>query len=139
ALPGMRQNATSCDNPTVDSGNVVNDAQFAYHSFQQLTADYQSHSGAANLASTPKVQYAYADGSTNTVRPTSMTYPDGRVLNYNYGSAGGVADSASRIASLIDNDGVTHLADYSYLGGSVSPPLPPGEGRGEGHRLPTLT
>jgi len=37
------------------------------------------------------------------------------VLNYNYGTSQGVNDALSRISWLIDNDGVTHLADYSYL------------------------
>jgi hypothetical protein len=32
----------------------------------------------------PKVEYAYADGSNNTIRPTTMTYPNGRVLQYLY-------------------------------------------------------
>ena len=115
---GKPQNITSYDNATVGSGNVVNDVEFAYNSYWQLLADYQSHSGAVDVSTTPKVEYAYADGSANTVRPTSMTYPNGRVLNYDYGPSGGIGDSASRIASLIDNDGVTHLADYSYLGAS---------------------
>ncbi len=72
-----------------------------------------------NTGTSPKVQYAYATGSDNTIRPTTLTYPDGRVLNYNYGSSGGTDDSLSRIASLVDNDGTTHLADYSYLGRNV--------------------
>jgi hypothetical protein len=45
-----------------------------------------------------------------------MTYPNGRVLNYTYGTTSGSNDSSSRVASLIDNDGTTHLADYSYVG-----------------------
>ena len=56
--------------------------------------------------------------SANTIRPLSVTYPNGRVLNYDYGTAQGINDALSRIGSLIDNDGVTHLADYSYLGAS---------------------
>jgi len=36
-----------------------------------------------------------------------------------YGTANGTNDGASRIGSLIDNDGTTHLADYSYLGVGV--------------------
>ena len=132
---GMKQNLTSYDNATVGSGSIVNDVQFAYNSYWQLVADYQSHSGAVHVSTTPNVQYAYADGSANTVRPMDLIYPNGRVLNYDYGTAGGIADSASRIASLIDNDGVTHLADYSYLGGArraggVSPMV---------SSLPTLT
>src|SRR5262245_32086466 len=64
----------------------------------------------------PKVQYAYANGSANHIRPTLLTYPSGRELNYNYGSADSLPDAASRLAALLDDDGSTHLADYSYLG-----------------------
>jgi hypothetical protein len=56
-------------------------------------------------------------GSANTIRPTSLTYPDGRVLTYGYGTADGNNAAASRVESLIDDDvGSTHLADYQYLG-----------------------
>ena len=65
---GNPQNITSYDNATVGSGNVVNDVQFAYNSYWQLLADYQSHSGAVNVSTTPNVQYAYADGKAN-LRP----------------------------------------------------------------------
>jgi RHS repeat-associated protein len=138
----MLAGIASYDNATVGAGNVVNDVRFAYNSFQQLTADYQSHSGAVNVATTPSTQYAYADASANTVRPVSMTYPNGRVLSDKYGTPGDINDSASRVASLIDNDGVTHLADYSYLGGAMpSPRLSPRERRvgGEGASFPTLS
>ncbi|WP_237722460.1 RHS repeat-associated core domain-containing protein [Singulisphaera acidiphila] len=113
---GMIQTITSYDNATAGQGNVVNQAQFAFNDFAQLIADYQEHSGAADLFTSPNVRYGYADGSSNTIRPTSLTYPDGRVLTFDYGTAGGTSDAASRIASLIDDDGITHLADYSYLG-----------------------
>jgi len=117
---GLVQNITSYDNATVGAGNVVNDVQKAYNSFGQLVTDYQSHSGAVNVSTTPNVQYAYASGSANTIRPTSMTYPNGRVLHYDYGAGNAFNDATSLIASLIDNDGVMHLADYSYLGaGSI--------------------
>src|SRR5205809_603247 len=65
---------------------------------------------------TPSVQYRYANGSGNQIRPTRTTYPDGRELNLDYGTAGGMADLLSRISSLIDDDGTTHLTDYSRLG-----------------------
>jgi hypothetical protein len=45
-----------------------------------------------------------------------LTYPNGRVLNYDYGASGGIDDAASSITSIIDNDGITHLVDYSFLG-----------------------
>ena len=95
---------------------MVNDVQLVYNNFGQLQTEYQSTSGAVNMGTTPNVQYGYADGSANTIRPTSLTYPNGRVLNYNYGTSGAMNDILSRIGSLIDNDGVTHLGDYSYLG-----------------------
>ncbi|MCY2962050.1 MAG: RHS repeat-associated core domain-containing protein, partial [Planctomycetota bacterium] len=113
---GMVQHITSYDNATVGSGAIVNDVLFAYNSFGQVTADYQSHSGAVNVASTPKVQYAYLSGSANSIRPTSMTYPNSRVLTYSYGTAGGANDALSRISALVDNDGTTQLAAYQYLG-----------------------
>ena len=113
---GMLQNVTSYSSPVVGQGSVVNDVQFAYNTFSQLSTEYQEHSGAVNTSTSANVQYAYANGSTNTVRPTSVTYPNGRVLNYNYAMSGGMDDALSRIASLIDNDGVTHLADYTRLG-----------------------
>src|SRR4051794_21217148 len=65
---------------------------------------------------TPVVQYGYANGGSNTIRPTTMTYPNGRVLTFDYGAASGVNDALSRIGSLIDNDGATQLANYTYLG-----------------------
>jgi len=70
---GMRESVTSYDNATVGSGSIVNDTTFTYNSFGQLTADYQAHAGAVNTGSSPKVQYAYASGSTNTIRPTTIT------------------------------------------------------------------
>ncbi len=113
---GMRKELTSYDNATVGSGTTVNEVLHAYNDFSQLTTEYQSDGGAVNTSTTPKVQYAYANGSDNTIRPTKLTYPDGRELNYDYAAANGIDDATSRLASLIDNDGTTHLVDYSYVG-----------------------
>jgi len=85
------------------------------NSFGQLVTEYESHSGAVNVSTTPNIQYGYADGSANTIRPTSLTYPNGREITYDYGLAGSMSDRASRVASIIDEDD-THLADYEYLG-----------------------
>lgn len=70
---GMRFKLSSYDYATVGSGSLVNEVQFAYNDFGQLIAEYQSHSGAVNTGSTPKVQYGYANGSANTIRPPSLT------------------------------------------------------------------
>jgi len=103
---------TSFDAPT--AGNIVNQVQRSFNGLGQLTAEYQSHSGAVNTSTTPKVQYAYTEmaGGVNNSRPTSMTYPNGKVLNYNYAS--GLDSSISRLTSLSDNSGT--LESYSYLG-----------------------
>ena len=51
-------------------------------------------------------------GGANHSRLTSMTYPDGYVVNYNYSS--GLNDTISRLSSLSDTSGT--LESYSYLG-----------------------
>ncbi|MFN0056627.1 MAG: RHS repeat-associated core domain-containing protein, partial [Planctomycetales bacterium] len=81
---GMLQKVTSYDNAAVGSGSIVNEVQRAYNHFRQLEFEYQSHSGAVNTGTSPKVTYGYADAGSgsNTNRPTSMTYPSGWKLNY---------------------------------------------------------
>lgn len=64
--------------------------------------------------STPVVQYGYADGSANTIRPTSVTYPDGREIAYEYGTEDGADDLLSRVASIEED--AAPLADYTYYG-----------------------
>lgn len=110
---GLLQNVTSFSSPVVGQGVVVNDVLRQYNSFSQLVTEYQEHSGQVNQATSPKVQYAYADGSSNTIRPTGVVYPNNRQLNLNYSASGGIDDALSRVAGLIDADGVTHLADYT--------------------------
>jgi len=69
--------------------------------------------------SSPKVTYSYANGSANTIRPTSVTYPDNtggtRMLTYDYGTAGGMNDKLSRVESL-GFGGTSNLVQPSYLG-----------------------
>ncbi|MES2790054.1 MAG: RHS repeat-associated core domain-containing protein [Planctomycetota bacterium] len=113
---GMKCHLTSYDNASVSSGAVVNDCQYVYNDFGQLITEYQSHGGLVNADTTPKVQYVFADGSSNTARQTQLIYPDGRELNYDFGEVDGIDDAASRVASLIDDDGTTYLVDYAYLG-----------------------
>ena len=75
---GLPQNLTSYDNAAPNSGNIVNDVQFVYNDFAELIADYQSHSGPVDMASTASVGYTYEDGSSGTIRRTGVVYPDGR-------------------------------------------------------------
>jgi RHS repeat-associated protein len=100
----------------VTGGNVVNQVKREFNGLGQLTSEWQEHGGAVT-GSSPRVQYAYsemADGANHS-RVVSITYPDGRVLNYNY--AAGLDNAVSRLSSLSDSTGV--LESYDYLGEAV--------------------
>ncbi|HWB14723.1 MAG TPA: RHS repeat-associated core domain-containing protein, partial [Pirellulales bacterium] len=116
---GLLQNTTSYSSPIIGQGIVVNDVERIYNSFEQLITEYQEHNGAVNTSTSANAQYQYVNGSSNTIRPTALVYPSGRVLTYNYGASGAIDDALSRVASLIDNDGVTHLADYTRIGAAT--------------------
>ena len=93
---------------------IVNQVEDLFNGLGQLTTEYQSVSGAVDLATTPSVQYAYTEmaGGQNNSRLVSMTYPNGRVFDYNYNS--GLDDSISRLSSISDNSGIFEA--YVYLG-----------------------
>ncbi|MEI8381047.1 MAG: RHS repeat-associated core domain-containing protein [Planctomycetota bacterium] len=114
---GMKASLTSWNDASVSSGDVVNECQFVYNGFSQLAIEYQSHGGAVNTSTSPKVQYGYASGSANTIRSTGIAYPNGRVISYEYGTSNGINDAISRIDAV--KDGSTALAQYSYLGNST--------------------
>jgi len=116
---GLRGKVTSYDNATVSSGAVLNEVQSEYDDFGQLVTEYQAHGGVVNTSTTPKIQYGYADGSDNTTRQTSLVYPNGRELTYSYATTGSMADAASRVSAIVDDDD-THLVDYEYLGFGTS-------------------
>ncbi|MFL5246024.1 MAG: RHS repeat-associated core domain-containing protein [Gemmataceae bacterium] len=106
---------TSYDAAT--AGNIVNQVQRAYNGLGQMTQEWQSHSGAVVTGATPSVQYGYSlmSGGANHSRLTSITYPNGKVLTYNYST--GLNDSISRLSSLSDTTGT--LESYDYLGQST--------------------
>ena len=95
---------------------IVNQVEQVYNGLGQLITEYQSVAGAVNTSTTPKVQYAYSfvatSGGPNHSRLVSMTYPNGRILNYNYNA--GVDDRISRLSSISDSSAT--LEAYAYLG-----------------------
>jgi len=107
---GMMEKAISFSG--VAGTTVVNEVQNEYNDFAQLSKRYQESNGAVNTGTTPKVQYGYSDGSANTIRPVSMTYPNGRVLDYLYDDTH--ADELSRIRTLHWDD--ADVCRYDYLG-----------------------
>ena len=95
-------------------GTIVNQVQDVYNGLGQLTTEYQSTAGTVNTTTTPNVQYAYTQmaNGVNNSRQVSMTYPNGRVLNYNYNT--GIDNSISRLSSISDSSAT--LEAYTYLG-----------------------
>jgi RHS repeat-associated protein len=112
---GLLQNVTSYNSPT--SGTVVNDVLLQYNSFGQLQTDFQSHSGAVNTGTTPSVGYAYANGSSNTVRLNTITYPNARALNYAYGTTSSIDNLLDRVTGLSDT---SNLVGYTWFGLNTS-------------------
>jgi RHS repeat-associated protein len=97
-------------------GNVVNQVQREFNGVGQMTKEWQAHSGSVNTSTSPKVEYAYSEmaSGANHSRLTTVTYPNGRTVTWDYGTNGGLDDKISRLAAL--KDGSTTLEGYSYLG-----------------------
>lgn len=106
------------------TGTVRNEVQYEYNDLGQTTTSYQSHEGAVNTGTTPKVQYSYdttVNGSTFSRfhRLESVTYPNGRTVFYDYDSSNSEypANRLSRIDKIRETDSSgTILAEYDYSG-----------------------
>lgn len=119
---GQAEEITSCDNATAGSGSTVNQVVFEYDEVGLLSKEYQEHSGAKD-GSTPYVAYNYDDSSsagqfTKGLRPTSLRYPNGRLVHFTYGTSGSTVDATNRLDAIKDDSGGSpgnSLAEYSYL------------------------
>ena len=69
-------------------GSIINQVQREFNGLGQMTVEYQQSGGAVNTSTSPKVQYTYDEmpSGANQSRLTSITYPDGYMLTYNYHS-----------------------------------------------------
>src|SRR6266478_1821838 len=63
---------------------VVNQVQFGYNGFGQETIEYQDHTSGGVSAGSFNIKYSFVDGTGNSNRLVSMTYPNGRILDYDY-------------------------------------------------------
>lgn len=112
---GLMEKAGSHNNAAVGTGSLLNQVTFAYDAFNQLAEDAQSHSGAVT-GSTPKVIYTHADGSANTTRRLTITYPSGKLLSMSYGAANSADDRLSRLAGVtLDGEGQP-LGEFAWMG-----------------------
>lgn len=109
------EKVTSYDATTM--GSVESQTQYSYNDFGQVTKEYQQHGSSVNVSTSPVVEYGHEDGGSNTTRIKSITYPDGRQLDYGYGTSGSQSDIASRIVTI--KDGATTLATYEYAGSGM--------------------
>ncbi|MCA9141760.1 MAG: RHS repeat-associated core domain-containing protein [Planctomycetales bacterium] len=122
-IRGQMENATSYDNATVGSGSVVNEVLREYNDYGLLDKEYQEHDGAKD-GSTPYVGYNYDETAVSSelesgLRPTSLRYPNGRLVHYTYGSTDSAADALNRLDAINDDDSGSPgdvLASYTYLG-----------------------
>lgn len=112
---GQSWKVTSYDAAT--GGSVVNESAFEYDAFGNLIKDWQSHAGAVD-GSTPKVAYEFTSGAGNQMRKVSVTYPNGRVVEYLYGDTDSMDDHLNRVsAEKVTGEG-QNLVEYRYVGRS---------------------
>ncbi|NUQ66465.1 MAG: hypothetical protein HUU20_28725, partial [Pirellulales bacterium] len=120
---GLVEKKTTYDSPTVGSGSVVNEVVFEYNETGQLIKEYQEHSGAKD-ATTLYVGYNYdttasSGAFTKGLRPSSVRYPNGRLVHFTYGSSGEMNDALNRLAAINDDNSGSpgsSVAEYTYLG-----------------------
>ncbi|HEV2968550.1 MAG TPA: RHS repeat domain-containing protein, partial [Pirellulales bacterium] len=112
-IRGMMSQVTS-----YSGASIFNQVTLTYNGFEQLLTDQQDQSGSGGPNLT--VDYGYADGTNNTIRRMSITYPystGARSVIFTYAS--GDDDKLSRVSSLMFN--ATTVAAYTYFGlGSVA-------------------
>ena len=124
----MVEHLTSYD--ATSGGNVINDVLRQYDTLGRPTNEYQEHKGAKD-GSTLYVQNAYADFATYGLRLSSVRYPNGRKVFFDYSSTAGGALNRLDAIKDDDNDGDpgSTLAAYTYLGAGLPSPA---NGRGAG-------
>lgn len=92
-----------------DEDNELNQVSREFNGFGQLLKEYQEWDGAVD-GGTLYVGYDYSS-SDNHSRLVTMTYPNGREIDYNYS---GSDDQISRLSSM--SDGSITLEGFTYLG-----------------------
>ena len=112
---GLLTKVGSYDNPNPAIGMLLNEVQFGYNGYNQLSTDAQSHTGAVGPG-TPTLSYGYADGSSNTIRRTSVTYPSGAVVQLGYGAAGSADDRLDRLAQVSIAGEAQALCGFTWAG-----------------------
>jgi RHS repeat-associated protein len=106
------------------TGTIRNELQYAYDGLMNVTTIYQSHEGAVNTSTSPKVVFGYDTTLSGDVyayghRRNQVTYPDGRVVFYDFDTANPdyPFSKLSKVRRIREtNSSGTILAEYSYSG-----------------------
>jgi len=121
-VDGRVATVTSFNDATArDAVNTVNQIAWAYDDWGNVAQSWQAHDGLVdndglNDDDTPSVQYAY----DSLARLVTVTYPDGRVVRYDYGTAGEMNDRLSRVEAITNGADTETYAEYSYLGANAT-------------------
>lgn len=140
---GRVHDVQSYDGTDFGTATVVNGVEFTYTPFWQVEKVYQDHAGAVTYdgggsptGDTQAVIYAYDDEEVGTLsignhsRVSSMTYPDGTVLEhtYGFGAVSTLDDRISRTTALKIQGQSDNLVEYHQIGGArhaiVDYPIP---------------
>ena len=125
-----RQDKVSSYSNDDGTGTVENQVVRSFNQLAQVTQEWQSHQGAATtsgMSQSPSVSYGYddtvsSDVFTNAHRHKDTTYPSGRVIFKDYGTAGEINDLLHRVKKLRETDGSgTVLVEYSHNGAGGMP------------------
>jgi YD repeat-containing protein len=102
--------------------SALNQVEYEYNGWGKLYREYQEHDGIFNTGTTQYVQYQYADyvvSGTNAakyVRLEAMSFPNGRGIDYKYGTTGAIDDIMSRLATIEEWGPSATYSAYTYLG-----------------------
>ena len=115
--PGQTATVTGYDSATGrDPGNVVNQVEYDYDDWGNVTDAWQEHDGVVDNdeqgEDSVKVGYTY----DSLARPATVVYPASRTVRYDYGATGGMDDRLSRIESITNGADTETYAVYTYLG-----------------------
>ena len=108
------------------TGTVRNQVVQGHADYGPVATEWQSHSGAAVTtggSQSPKVQYGFDTDATSSIyqdglRLQQLTYPNGRVIYYQYGTAADdLNDLLGRVSHVRNADGNGQLlVQYTRLG-----------------------
>jgi RHS repeat-associated protein len=115
---GQLKSVASWNDAVVGSGTVVNETRYEYDANGLLAKEYQNPTGAVDV-NTPYVGYVYDTAQSggcfvNKLRLSSVFYPSGAVVNYEYGAEGSLDALLNRVASV--RSGAAAVVEYDYAG-----------------------